>query len=70
MKLLMCSSACVPASGLNLGNHFLGESGNGCNGAGMVTTAGLFHGFTIEKPVVDDIVDEISDVWEGFDIED
>ncbi|MCY6488195.1 hypothetical protein, partial [Actinobacillus pleuropneumoniae] len=69
-KLLICSSACVPASGLNLGNHFLGKSGNGCNGAGMLTAPRLFHGFAIETPVVDDIADEIPNVWEGVDIED
>ena len=70
MKLLMCSSAYVPASGLNLGNRFSGESGNACNCAGMLTAPGLFHGSAIEIPVVDDIADEIPDVWEGVDIED
>ena len=70
MKLLICSSACVPASGLNLGNHFSGESGNACNGAGILTAPRLFHGSAIETPVVDEIADEIPDVWEGIYIED
>ena len=70
MKLLICSPACVPTSGLNLGNHFSGASGNACNGVGILTAPGLFHGFAIETPVGDEMADEIADVWEGLDIED
>ena len=70
MKLLICSSACIPSSGLNLGSHFSGASGNACNGAEILTAPGLFHGFAIETPVVDEIADEIPDVWEEIDIED
>ena len=70
MKLLICSSAWVPSSGLNLGSHFSGASGNACNGAGMLTAPGLVHGSAIVTAVVDDTTVELPDVWEGVDIED
>lgn len=41
----MCSSASMPASGLNLGNHFLRWTSNLLKGIGIETTLGLFHGF-------------------------
>ena len=70
MKLLMCSSAWVPSSGLNLGSHFSGASGNACNGAGILTAPGLVHGSTIVTAIVDDITVELAEVWEGVDIKD
>lgn len=34
----------MPASGLNLGSHFLGWASNWLKGAGIKTTPRLFHG--------------------------
>ena len=70
MKLLICYSACALSSGLNLGNHFLGASGNACNGAGILTAPGLVHRSAIVTTVVDDITVELPEVWEGVDIKD
>ena len=70
MKLLMCSSAYVPSSRLNLGSHFSGASGSGCNGAGILTAPGLVHGSTIVTAVVDDTTVELTEVWEGVNIKD
>ena len=66
MKLLMCSSAWVPLSGLNLGSHFSGRSGNGCNGAGILTAPGLVHGSAIIIAVVVDTTVGIPDIWGGI----
>ena len=61
MKLFMCSSASMPASGLNLGSHFSGWAGIGLKGAGIKTAPGLFHGdwaiveLLVEKSVGDDL---------------
>lgn len=70
MKFLICSSAGVPISGLNFGNHFSGESSNWCSGARILTTPGLLDRFwAIVKIIADDIANEILDIWEGVDIE-
>lgn len=43
---------------------------NGCNGAGIVTALGLFHGFcAIFELIVYDNVDEVLDDWKGANIE-
>lgn len=44
MKLLICSSASMPASGLNLRSCFSGWAGIGLRGGGIKTAPGLFHG--------------------------
>lgn len=62
MKLLICSSACVPSSGLNLGSHFSGASGNACQVPDMLTAPGLVHGSASMTLVVDDTTVEIPDV--------
>ena len=61
MKLLICSSASIPVSGLNFGNHFSGWAGIGLRGGGIKTAPGLFHGdcaiaeFLVSKSVEDDL---------------
>ena len=69
IKLLICSSASMPVSGLNLGSHFSGWAGNWLKGAGIKTAPGLFHGIwaiaelLTEESAEDDICD-----WEDEDI--
>ena len=68
MKLFMCSSASMPASRLNLGNHFSGWAGIGLKGAGIKIAPGLFHGdwsiveILVEKSGGDDLCS-----WEDED---
>lgn len=70
MKLLICSSTCMSASGLNFGNYFSRCAHNGRDQVSIVTAPGLFHAFcaTVEL-VLDDSDDKDLDYWEGVDIE-
>ena len=69
IKLFICSSASMPALGLNLGSHFSRWDGNWLKGADIKTAPGLFHGIwaivelLIEESAEDDVCD-----WEDEDV--
>ena len=59
MMLLICSSASMPVSGLNLGSHFSGWAGIGLRGGGIKTAPRLFHGdWAIVEPLVNESAED------------
>ena len=63
---MICSSTCIPISGLKFGSHFSGWLGRSCKVAAIFTAPGLVHGLCASCAILVTMVDElegINGIW-------